>query len=278
MGCRKDDAQLGHVVSIATAANVPGPPDGMLARRSVLARTAARDEVHSAFRTGYPLQVMDGQQSLEEVIPRLRGLLHAYAFYVAAVAAAVLVILAPPGRPRVAAAIYGAALCALFAASGLYHRWRWSPRWKPLLRRLDHSTIYLFIAATSTPIALLVLEGTLRVVVLSSVWAGAVLGIAFALAWIDAPRLLVCGTYLAVGWAGVVAVPQLLDEVGVTPFALFLAGGVLYSAGAYIYAARRPDPWPRTFGFHELFHLLVIAAAVTHFIALAGWVLPHSGA
>jgi hemolysin III len=214
--------------------------------------------------------------TLEEVIPRLRGLLHAYAFWFAAVAAAVLVALAPTSQARVAAAIYGAGLCALFAASGLYHRWRWSPRWKPILRRVDHSTIYVFIAATSTPIALLVLEGTLQVVVLASVWIGAALGVAFALAWIDAPRLLTAGTYLAVGWVGVVAIPKLLSEVGVAAFVLFLVGGLLYSAGATIYAARRPDPWPRTFGFHELFHVLVIAAALVHFIAMAAWVVPHA--
>jgi hemolysin III len=215
---------------------------------------------------------------LDDVIPRLRGVLHAYAFWFAAVAATLLVALAPTADARIASAVYGGGLCALFAASGLYHRWPWSPRWKPLLRRLDHSTIYLFIAATSTPVAVLVLEGTLQVVVLVSVWAGAALGIALALAWIDAPRLLVAGTYLAVGWAGVVALPALLDRVGITAAALFLAGGALYSVGAVVYAVRRPDPWPRVFGFHELFHALVIAAAVVHFIAMAGWVVPHAAA
>jgi len=216
--------------------------------------------------------------ALEEVIPRLRGLLHAYAFWVAAVAAAVLIALAPTADARVAAGVYGAGLCALFAASGLYHRWRWSPRWKPLLRRVDHSTIYLFIAASSTPVALLVLVGTLQLVVLISVWAGAALGIAFTLAWIDAPRLLVAGTYLAVGWAGVAALPALLDRVGLTATVLFATGGALYSIGATVYAVRRPDPWPRVFGFHEVFHSLVIAAAVVHYIAMAGWVVPHAAA
>jgi hemolysin III len=175
----------------------------------------------------------------------------------------------------VAAGIYGVGLCALFAASGLYHRWRWSPRWKPLLRRVDHSTIYLFIAASCTPVALLVLHGGLQTLVLVSVWAGAGLGIAFALAWIDAPRALVAGTYLAVGWAAAVAVPALLSEVGVPAFVLFVTGGVLYSAGATVYAARRPDPWPQVFGFHEVFHALVIAAAVVHFVAMAAWVVPR---
>jgi hemolysin III len=210
------------------------------------------------------------------LMPRLRGVLHAYAFWFAAVAAGVLIALAPTGNARVASAVYGAGLCMLFAASGLYHRWRWSPRWKPLLRRVDHSTIYVFIASTSTPIALLVLDGTLRAVVLVSVWAGAAMGIAFALAWIDAPRLLVAATYLAVGWAGVVALPALAGRVGVAPAVLFVIGGALYSVGATVYAIRRPDPWPRVFGFHELFHALVIAAAIVHFIAMAGWVVPHA--
>ena len=110
---------------------------------------------------------MNVPPTLDDVIPRLRGVLHAYAFWFAAAAAGVLVALAPTDRARVAAAIYGAGLCALFAASGLYHRWRWHPRWRPLLRRLDHSTIYLFIAATTTPVALLVLSGTVQAVVLA---------------------------------------------------------------------------------------------------------------
>jgi len=114
--------------------------------------------------------------------------------------------------------------------------------------------------------------------VLISVWAGAALGIAFTLAWIDAPRLLVAGTYLAVGWAGVAALPALLDRVGLTATVLFATGGALYSIGATVYAVRRPDPWPRVFGFHEVFHSLVIAAAVVHYIAMAGWVVPHAAA
>src|SRR3954463_4948787 len=138
-----------------------------------------------------------------EAVPRLRGLLHAYAAVVAVAAAGVLVVLAPEARSRVSALVYGVGLCALFAVSGLYHRWRWNPRWRPILRRLDHSMIFVFIAASATPVAVLVLSGTLQTVVLIAVWAGAAGGIALSVAWITAPRVLVAVCYLAVGWAGV---------------------------------------------------------------------------
>src|SRR3954452_10953756 len=207
-------------------------------------------------------------------VPRLRGVLHAYAFWIALVAAVALTLAASGALARTAAAVYGAGLCALFAASGLYHRWRWDPRWRPMLRRIDHSTIYVFIAASYTPVALLVLSGTVRVVVLASVWGGALAGVALSVAWITAPRVLVAASYLALGWVSIVAMPQLADRLGVAPFALFAAGGVLYSIGAAVYALRRPDPWPRTFGFHEVFHALVVLAAVTHYVAMAGWVIP----
>ena len=210
----------------------------------------------------------------EEVIPRLRGLLHAHAAWVAGVLAALLVLLAPNGHARVAAAIYGVGLVALFTVSATYHRWRGDPRWKPWLRRMDHATIFVFIAASYTPVALLVLEPPMRTIVLVSVWAGAALGVALSLAWISAPRLLSAVTYLAVGWVAVIALPELLDRVGAAPLVLLVAGGALYSAGAIVYAIRKPNLWPRTFGFHEVFHALVIAAAAAHFIAMAGWVVP----
>jgi hemolysin III len=183
--------------------------------------------------------------------------------------------LAPSTTARWAAVLYGGGLCALFAASGLYHRWRWNPRWRPLLQRVDHSTIFVFIAASYTPVALLVLSGTLQAVTLAGVWVGALAGIALNVAWITAPRALIAGSYLAVGWFAVAALPQLVDRLPAAPLALLSAGGVLYSIGAVVYATRRPDPWPRTFGFHEVFHALVIAAAITHFVAIAGWVIPR---
>jgi hemolysin III len=214
-------------------------------------------------------------EQVEELVPLLRGVLHAYAFWLALVAAAVVVGLAPSTTARWAAVLYGGGLCALFAASGLYHRWRWNPRWRPLLQRVDHSTIFVFIAASYTPVALLVLSGTLQAVTLAGVWVGALAGIALNVAWITAPRALIAGSYLAVGWFAVAALPQLVDRLPVAPLALLGAGGLLYSIGAVVYATRRPDPWPRTFGFHEVFHALVIAAAITHFVAIAGWVIPR---
>jgi hemolysin III len=206
----------------------------------------------------------------DEVVPRLRGLLHAWAFWFAIAAAAVLIAVAHDGRARIAAVVYGLGLCALFGASATYHRWRGHPRWKPILRRIDHSTIFLFIAASYTPIALLVLHDPIRTVVLISVWVGALAGVAMSVAWIDAPRALVAVCYVAVGWVAIVALPQLFDHRGAGVSVLLVIGGVLYSLGAVAYATKRPNPWPRTFGFHEVFHALVIAAALVHFIAIAG--------
>ena len=209
-----------------------------------------------------------------ELVPGLRGVSHAWAFWFALAAGVVLMVLAPDGHARLAALIYGIGLCALFAGSGLYHRWRWDPRWRPLLRRIDHSTIFLFIAASYTPMALLVLDGSLRWIVLGIAWGGALAGIVFSLAWIDAPRWLTAGTYLALGWVAVITMPQLGDRLGAAPLTLVAVGGAFYTLGAIVYALRRPNPWPRVFGFHEVFHAFVIAAAVCHFVAMAGWVVP----
>jgi hemolysin III len=210
----------------------------------------------------------------DELRPLLRGMSHAYAFWVALVSAAVLTALVPAGTPRAAAVVYGAGLCALFAASGTYHRWRWNPRWRPLLRRIDHSTIFVFIAATYTPVALLVMHGTLRWAILLAVWAGALGGVILSVAWITAPRVLTALCYLALGWVSVFALPQMIDRLDVAPLVLLGVGGLLYSLGAVVYATKRPNPWPAVFGFHEVFHALVILAAAVQFIALAGWVFP----
>jgi len=213
-------------------------------------------------------------KGVEEVIPRLRGVSHAVAFVAALVAASLVVALAPGGTAVVAMAVYGAGLVALFGGSALYHRWPGPPRYKPLLRRIDHSTIFVFIAASYTPVALLVIDGTISWVLLVGAWAGAAFGVAFSLGWIDAPRAVHAASYLALGWLAVIAAPQIIDALHPAPLALLAAGGILYSAGAIVYARQRPNPWPRTFGFHEIFHALVIAAAVAHYVAMIGWVMP----
>jgi hemolysin III len=210
----------------------------------------------------------------DELKPLLRGVTHAYAFWAALAAAIVLAVMVPAGTPRVASIVYGAGLCALFAASGTYHRWRWNPRWRPLLRRIDHSTIFVFIAATYTPVALLVMHGTLRWVILAAVWTGALGGVILSVAWITAPRVLSAACYLALGWVSVFALPQMIEHLDLAPLILLGVGGLLYTLGAVVYALKRPDPWPTTFGFHEVFHALVIAAAAVQFVALVGWVFP----
>jgi hemolysin III len=212
----------------------------------------------------------------EQLVPRLRGVSHIFAAVVALAAAIVIVELAPAGQPTAALAIYGAGLVALFAGSALYHRWPGASRFKPLLQRIDHSTIYVFIAASYTPIAVVLLHGPLVWIILAGAWGGAAAGVAFALGWLHAPRAVIAGSYLALGWLAVLAVPQLLRVLSPAPLVLLAGGGLLYSVGAVVYATQRPDPWPRTFGFHEVFHGLVIAAAAAQYIAIIGWVLPTS--
>jgi hemolysin III len=221
---------------------------------------------------------MTARRAADELVPRLRGVSHAGASVLAIAAAAVVIVLAPAGRATVAAAVYGAGLIALFCCSALYHRWPGPARFKPVLQRLDHSTIFVFIAASYTPIALVLLHGSLVWVILGVAWVGALAGVAFSLGWIQAPRPVVAGAYLALGWLAVIAIPQLLGDTRLTPLVLLAAGGVLYSAGAIVYARQRPDPWPRTFGFHEVFHAFAIAAAAVQYVALVGWVLTGASA
>jgi hemolysin III len=207
-------------------------------------------------------------------IPVLRGLFHQYAFFAALAAGITLVALAEGARARIACAIYAAALAAMFGASALYHRAPWrSPRARAWARRIDHSTIFLFIAGSYTPFALLAFQGVVPAIVLASVWIGAALGTALNVGWIDAPRWLHAAGYLLVGWVGVIALPQLFTELDVATAVLVIVGGVLYSLGAVVHATQWPDPFPATFGFHEIFHILVLAAAVSQFVAVSFVVL-----
>jgi hemolysin III len=186
----------------------------------------------------------------------------------------VLVLIAPTRKATTAAAIYALSVSGLFGASALYHRITWRPSTRRWMRRLDHSMIFVLIAGTYTPFGLLVVHGTLAEVVLGIVWGGALAGVILKLVWVDAPKWLMAGVYLGLGWVGVATVPQLLSRAGIGAVALMFVGGVLYSIGAVIYALRRPDPRPSVFGYHEIFHLLVIAAAAVHYAAIAGYALP----
>lgn len=208
---------------------------------------------------------MDGS-----VVPRLRGVFHQYAFFVSVAAGAALVVLADGYVERFAVWVYAAALAAMFGSSALYHRFPWRSAVARLrARRLDHAMIFVFIAGTYTSFALLAFDGAWPAVVLVTVWCGAALGLVLELYWIDAPKWVSAVAYLAVGWIGVIAVPQLFPALGIAPGVLVIMGGALYSLGALAYAATWPNPFPSTLGFHEVFHLLVIAAAVTQFVALS---------
>jgi hemolysin III len=203
------------------------------------------------------------------VRPKLRGWLHVGAFPAALIAGLLLVALGPTLTARLAAAVYALTSVLLFGVSALYHRGQWSERAVAWLRRFDHANIYLVIAGTYTPISMLALHGNLRVVVLTVIWTGAAAGVAFRVLWSRAPRWLYTALYIGLGWVAASFLPQLLKGVGVAALVLVCAGGLLYSAGGLVYGLRRPDPSPRWFGFHEVFHAFTIAAYVAQYIAIS---------
>jgi hemolysin III len=218
---------------------------------------------------------MVGATSLDPVLkPRLRGVLHQWAFVVSLIAGVLLVLEAGAGRARLAVSIYALSVAGSFGASGLYHRVDWrgvgTRRW---MRRLDHTMIFVLIAGSYTPFGLLVLHGGLGAAIVFTTWSGALLGVVFKVVWIDAPSWLGAVTYIAIGWIAIVALPELVDRLGIVAVAALGLGGVLYSTGAVIHARKSPDPVPSVFGYHELFHLLVILAAAVHYAVVAFWVL-----
>ena len=206
--------------------------------------------------------------------PRLRGVVHQWSFFVALAAGALLVWLAPAGRATAACAIYAVALCGLLGTSALYHRITWRPPIRAWMRRLDHAMIFVLIAGTYTPFAMLVMSEPLSNVVLAGVWGGALAGIIFTLVWVQAPKWLTAAAYVALGWFSVIAMPQLVERAGPALLVLLAVGGVAYTTGAVIYARRRPDPSPSVFGYHEVFHVLVVVAALAHFVAIAAFAVP----
>jgi hemolysin III len=202
--------------------------------------------------------------------PRMRGWLHLFAFFGAIVAAAVLIPLAfvQGARAGVPVTVYCLTILGLFGVSALYHRRRWSPRGWKLMKRADHSMIFLFIAGTYTPFSFLAVPEPTGWWLLGTVWTGAALGVALKMVWPHAPRWLGVPIYLALGWAAVFVLVDILNLVGVTVLVLMAVGGLLYSAGAIAYASKRPNPWPGTFGYHEVFHAMTIVAATCHYIAV----------
>jgi hemolysin III len=207
--------------------------------------------------------------------PRLRGKLHAWSFPAAVALAVVLIWSAPSGVPTLAAAVFGACVAIMLGTSALYHRVLWAPKARRMMRRADHAAIYLLIAGTYTPYGLLVLEGSWRWAVLAIVWAGAAAAIVQKFVWVDAPTWVAAAIGLALGWVGVVAFPEIIRDTGVTGTMLLALGGLLYTVGAVVYACKRPDPVPRVFGYHELFHTLVVGAALCQYAAIAFFVLPQ---
>jgi hemolysin III len=208
------------------------------------------------------------------VKPRLRGVFHEAACYVAICLGIALVLTSEPGRARLSATIFAACMAACFGFSALYHRPTWQPRARSWLARLDHAGIYLLIAGTYTPFGLLVLSHAWAVVVLSIVWSGAALAILLKLFWPATPKKLSAGIALTLGWVAIVAFTQLL-KLPPAALALLLVGGIAYSAGAVVYARRRPDPLPHILGYHEIFHLLTLVAAACQYAAIAFYVLPR---
>jgi hemolysin III len=203
--------------------------------------------------------------------PRMRGWLHAYAAGVALIAGIVLSAIAatrPGVAPLVSCSIYAVTVVALFGVSALYHRRVWTPRAYALMRRLDHSMIFVFIAGTYTPFSVLLLSPATATVILSVVWGGALLGVALSVLWPHAPRWASTPLYVALGWVAVVVLPQFLRTAGVATLALLVAGGLAYSVGAVFYALRRPNPWPTVFGHHEFFHACTLVAAICHQVAV----------
>ena len=216
--------------------------------------------------------VPDGRAgTVADIKPRLRGWLHTYAALASVAGGATLVsvsaALRGPGA-GLATALYSVTVTLLFGTSALYHRYPWQPRAHQIMKRLDHSMIFIFIAGTYTPIAALGLRSTQAVAVLAVVWTGALLGVGLQCGWPDAPRWLSVPCYIGLGWVALFVLPELIENGQPAALVLIAAGGLVYTAGGVVYGLRRPNPVPAVFGFHEVFHLCTLVAAACHYIAI----------
>lgn len=212
----------------------------------------------------------------DPVKPRMRGRLHQVAFFFWVPAGVSLVALGRTAASRAASAVYVVCIIALYGVSAAYHRLPWSPRWRPWMRRIDHSTIFIFIAGTYTPLAVLALDGAWRVSILGAVWGAAAVGVVLKMLRLRLASRAGTAMYVALGWTAIVALPQLVRNLSVVAVALLFVGGALYTAGAVVYALRRPDPNPRVFGYHEIYHSLVIGGSLCHFAVIVRLVLSGS--
>jgi hemolysin III len=206
------------------------------------------------------------------VKPRMRGWLHLWSFAVSIAACATLIAVSASlvgAGAALATSVYSVTILGLFGTSALYHRRTWrNPRSRAIMKRLDHSMIFLFIAGTYTPVAALTMEPATARFVLTVVWVGALAGVVLKMSWPHAPAWVGVPIYLALGYVAVFVLPDLLRGGGVAALVLLLVGGLLYTIGALIYAFRWPNPWPRTFGFHEFFHAATVLAAICHHVAI----------
>jgi len=207
--------------------------------------------------------------TISEVKPKLRGWIHAGTAPLTLAAGVVLIVLSPNAPTRIGSSVFATSALVLFTVSGIYHRGTWGPRAWRFLRRFDHANIFLLIAGSYTPFTLLLLHGTDRVVLLSVVWSGAIAGVLFRVFWSDAPRWLYTPIYVALGWAAIFYFGDFVHSASTSVLVLMTVGGGLYTLGGLVYGVRRPNPFPRWFGFHEVFHVLTIAAFVTHYVGVS---------
>jgi hemolysin III len=239
------------------------------AERAVAAKEAATERALAAKEAT--------AEAIAAVKPKLRGVSHEWAFFISLVFGAALIFFAKTPKATLAVAIYAVSLSALLGTSALYHRVNWKrPNVRQWMRRLDHSMIFFLIAGTYTPFALIVMHGALATAILVVVWVGAIAGAIVEMVWIGHPKWVSALVYLSIGWVAVVAFPDLWDALGPVGALLLAGGGLLYTAGAVVYATQRPDPNPAIFGYHEVFHAFVIAAAAIQFAVIAFWALPHA--
>ena len=278
MGTTGEEAQTGRdpIGAARDAAGAAGERLGNArsgaGERIGAARDAAGKQVAAARETA--AMAAHGVAHKLSQRPRLRGVSHQWAFFLSLGAGTALILAADTRRAALAMSVYAFSLSAMFGTSALYHRVTWTPERRRWMRRLDHTMIFVFIAGTYTPFAMLVMHGTLANAVLIVVWATALAGMILNLVWISAPYWFTSVVYLSTGWVAIVTLPQLWEEIGPVGVGLLALGGALYTAGAIVYARRRPDPRPEVFGYHEIFHVLVIAAAAVQYAAVAIYALP----